>query len=200
MIMESPRSQEARTGPVCVYCQAPIGGTETPATCPACEASHHIECWDENRGCAVYGCTRAGQVEPRTALEIPISYWGREQKPCPACREMILAAALRCRHCGAIFDSARPESTSEFRRQRDAKQLAPGLRNWTRWLFVLCLFTPTAPLAALFGALWYRARRDALESIPPVYSALARLAIAIALGQTTIIAVLAIVYAVKQGT
>jgi hypothetical protein len=138
-------------------------------------------------------------VALRGALEIPVSYWGKETKPCPQCREVIQATAQRCRHCGAIFYSARPESTGEFQRRNEAREMAPTLRKATGWLFVLCLLPPSAPLAVLFGARWYRRHRHALESLPPIYSAVARLAIAIGLTQIVITAILALVYAVSQG-
>jgi hypothetical protein len=41
---------------VCPYCQTPIAQGEEEVHCPACRTPHHRQCWQENGGCAVYGC------------------------------------------------------------------------------------------------------------------------------------------------
>lgn len=42
---------------VCPYCQTPVAASAQFVTCPACRTPYHPDCWQENRGCAVYGCT-----------------------------------------------------------------------------------------------------------------------------------------------
>ena len=184
---------------VCAYCRTAIDVGEPTVSCPGCDVPYHFECWEDNGGCAVYGCDQAQEVEARDPLDVPVSYWGREHKPCPKCGEEILAAALRCRQCGATFDSARPETSGEFRRHDDDKKVGPRLRKGTAWLVFFCLLTPTAPIAAIIGALWYRTHREAFKSIPSVYSGLSRLAVAVGLGQTVLIVILAGVYALTGG-
>lgn len=41
---------------ICQFCQSKIKSGEDFITCPSCASSYHIECWYENKGCAVYGC------------------------------------------------------------------------------------------------------------------------------------------------
>jgi len=48
---------------VCPYCQWPVGADEDHVTCPACDATHHSDCWQENSGCAVFGCPQAIHTE-----------------------------------------------------------------------------------------------------------------------------------------
>lgn len=43
----------------CGYCLGNIAAGESTARCPACNAIHHRECWDENKGCTRYGCSEA---------------------------------------------------------------------------------------------------------------------------------------------
>ncbi len=43
--------------PLCPYCQTPLGADETLMACPQCHATHHPDCYRENAGCAVPGCT-----------------------------------------------------------------------------------------------------------------------------------------------
>jgi len=53
--------EEERTENLCPYCQAPVPGGLPVTNCPVCGTPHHAECWHENGGCAVYGCT--GRVD-----------------------------------------------------------------------------------------------------------------------------------------
>lgn len=39
----------------CPFCKAPTGDDPTVA-CDGCGTAHHAGCWDEQRGCSVYGC------------------------------------------------------------------------------------------------------------------------------------------------
>jgi hypothetical protein len=39
--------------------------------CPDCELVHHLDCWEENEGCAVYGC--GIELANPTALTEPSS-------------------------------------------------------------------------------------------------------------------------------
>jgi hypothetical protein len=41
---------------ICQFCQSKIKSKEDFITCPSCLSAYHIECWYENKGCAVYGC------------------------------------------------------------------------------------------------------------------------------------------------
>ena len=49
----------------CPYCAdaAPDGGVHD---CPTCGAPHHEDCWQENGGCAVFGCASAPRADART--------------------------------------------------------------------------------------------------------------------------------------
>ena len=43
-------------GKVCPYCRFPIKAGEAVQICPSCGEPHHLDCWQENGGCTVYGC------------------------------------------------------------------------------------------------------------------------------------------------
>lgn len=53
---------------LCPYCRYPLKGVAEAECCDGCQALHHVECWEENSGCAVVGC---GQVAASTELESP---------------------------------------------------------------------------------------------------------------------------------
>ena len=54
---------------VCPYCNAEIA-PESPDRifCSSCGAAHHAECWEENRGCTVFGCSAAPPEEPKLTV------------------------------------------------------------------------------------------------------------------------------------
>lgn len=65
--------------PVCPYCRTEVGSTaEERLDCPGCGTPHHPECFAENGGCTVFGCSKAPQDEPK------ISVSGTELNPVPA--------------------------------------------------------------------------------------------------------------------
>jgi TM2 domain-containing membrane protein YozV len=55
--------------PVCPYCRTEIGETEGEQTsCPGCSTPHHADCFAENGGCTVFGCSHAPVDEPKIQL------------------------------------------------------------------------------------------------------------------------------------
>lgn len=53
--------------PSCPYCRFEVRA-EDAVTCDACQAAHHVDCWDDNGGCAVYGCVNS--PKPDAADEV----------------------------------------------------------------------------------------------------------------------------------
>jgi ubiquitin-protein ligase len=168
---------------VCSICQSPVQAQEPTSNCPACQTRYHADCWQENGGCAVYGCTEVPKVEQRRAIEIPMAYWGQEEKPCPGCGRKILAAAVRCRHCGATFASARPEDASEFRDRTVLESRIPAMKRSVVWIFVFSTVPCFAPIGAIWGLIWFLTHRRSLGALPGVYVALSKIGLALAWGQ-----------------
>jgi hypothetical protein len=178
----------------CPVCQSSLLAGEATANCPSCRTLYHAECWEENRGCAVYGCPQVPATEHRDELEIPAAYWGQENKPCPSCGESILAAARRCRHCGATFESARPVAAEEFARRTQLENTVPKLKRSIIWLFVFCALPCTAPFAAIWMLVWFTAHRADVRTMPALYSGLCSLAIGLGFGQTALMMLMAFLY------
>jgi hypothetical protein len=168
----------------CGVCQSLWGDGEQGMVCPACAAPFHRECWEYNGGCGVYGCPQAPPTEGLSSLEVPPSYWGCEEKPCPRCRQTIHAAAVRCRHCGATFSSAAPQGPAAYEMQRRLDAELPTLRTAGIWLLVLSFIPCTAPLAGGVGLTWFLARRSPIRRLPPVQIAIWKIAIALGFAQT----------------
>lgn len=180
--------------PVCAICLSAIRAEESRAACPECHAEYHADCWQENGGCGVYGCSQVPAIEQRHAVEIPVSYWGQENKPCPSCGREILAAAVRCRHCGATFASARPEDSAEFQQRSNLEQRLPQVRRTVIWLFVFCILPCLAPVGAIWGAIWYPAHRAEVNALPSLYPALCKLGLGVAVAQSVGLFVMALAY------
>lgn len=186
--------------PRCAICLSPIKSAESKSACPACRAEYHADCWQENGGCAVYGCAQVPTVEQRHSVEIPVSYWGQENKPCPACGREILAAAVRCRHCGATFASARPEDSAEFQQRSERQQRLPEVRKKVIWLFVFCVLPCLAPIGAIWGAVWYPSHREEVNALPSIYPALCKIGLGVAIAQVVAMVVLALLYSAVRGS
>jgi TM2 domain-containing membrane protein YozV len=52
----------------CPYCRAPIEAEDESIVCEACSTPHHSECYAENGGCTVFGCSRAPVEEPKVSI------------------------------------------------------------------------------------------------------------------------------------
>lgn len=185
---------------LCAICQTPIADGDARTECSGCHAGYHEECWKENGGCAVYGCSNVPATEGRTAIEVPVAYWGQENKPCPVCNAQILAAALRCRHCGTVFQTARPVDSAEFSRTASHQAQAPRLRRNIIILFVLCLIPLTAPVCAIIALFYAQSRREEVGQLPALYGALAKIGIGVGFFQTAAIVILAVIYTLTRST
>jgi TM2 domain-containing membrane protein YozV len=54
------------TEPVCPYCRMPFEESAPPRVfCTACGTPHHEDCYCENGGCTVFGCSRAPADDPK---------------------------------------------------------------------------------------------------------------------------------------
>jgi hypothetical protein len=53
----SATAEEA--GRNCPYCRFALKQGAPVTSCPACHAIHHEECWGDNHGCAIVGCSTA---------------------------------------------------------------------------------------------------------------------------------------------
>jgi TM2 domain-containing membrane protein YozV len=56
---------------VCPYCRTPISAEETATVCEGCGTSHHSDCYVENGGCTIFGCSRAPAEEPKLTVSTP---------------------------------------------------------------------------------------------------------------------------------
>lgn len=178
----------------CAICLSAILPEETRTNCPECNGVYHADCWQENGGCAVYGCSQVPQIEQRQAIEIPVAYWGQENKPCPSCGQTILAAAVRCRFCGTTFSSARPEDAGEFGRRTSLERRVPALKRSVITLFILSVLPCTAIIGVVWGLIWYPSHRADVKTLPSIYSALCKIGLGVGIAQTVALVVMSVLF------
>jgi len=189
----------AAGAPRCVICQSRFGPGQPTTTCPDCGTTFHEECWRYNNGCGVYGCSQAPPTEGLSSLEVPPSYWEREEKLCPQCGKTILASAVRCRHCGAMFSSATPQDTDAYSARERIKAQIPAVRTASIWLLIFSLVPCTAPFAAVVGGIWYFRHRETISALPALNAALCKIAVGVAWAQTGMLILGGILSSVAQG-
>lgn len=56
---------------VCPYCRTNIAAGDEPLICAGCGAAHHTDCYAENGGCTIFGCSKAPSDEPKVSVSTP---------------------------------------------------------------------------------------------------------------------------------
>ena len=59
--------------PACPYCRSPFEPEDESVSCEACATPHHSDCYAENNGCTVFGCSKAPLDEPKISILPPKS-------------------------------------------------------------------------------------------------------------------------------
>ncbi len=116
---------------VCPICCSEISSQEEQIACPDCNVHYHKECWEENRGCATYGCPSSPAKDEQK--EINKGDW----RACPWCHTLLPSKTVICSSCGHRIDeipnvSPTGEESSQFQ-----EGLAKGLRTICYCLLLL---------------------------------------------------------------
>jgi TM2 domain-containing membrane protein YozV len=59
------------TAEVCPYCRTKISAKDGPMVCEGCGTAHHADCFGENGGCTIFGCSKAPGDEPKVSVSTP---------------------------------------------------------------------------------------------------------------------------------
>ena len=78
--------------PVCPYCRTPIDDDTNRQDCSGCGTPHHADCYAENGGCTVFGCSQAPADEPKVTISVDDSAAATAVAPVPAIAEPAPAA------------------------------------------------------------------------------------------------------------
>ena len=187
-------------GVSCPVCQCEVMSEEEYGNCPACDTVHHLDCWEDNEGCGVYGCEHVQSTKKLKDIEIPVSYWGQERKPCPNCKGDIQAAATRCRNCGATFPSQEPMSTPEFRKYQRRLERQPWIERITVAIMICCCLPILAPVGLVVMLLWWLVARKDIRYLKALHRALIKIGIGVAMIQIMLYALIAVILMVLNLT
>jgi hypothetical protein len=59
------------TAEVCPYCRTAINDGDPSLLCEGCGTRHHSDCYAENGGCTIFGCSMAPGDEPKVSVSTP---------------------------------------------------------------------------------------------------------------------------------
>ena len=124
---------------ICPVCSTEIRSTDKTIVCPDCKMIYHEDCWNDNNGCATYGCKSAGCLNPPpmkveiqegfansyASSNVPPPYASNqttEGAKCPFCHTKLALGTQICWACGREVPETENVSSSQ----------APG--PWTRWV------------------------------------------------------------------
>lgn len=158
---------------ICSICQTSLSSEDSMKVCGHCKSEFHLDCWDENGGCATYGCINSPKAEKINEQFQEQTFWGVETKTCPMCGETIKVSELRCPYCNELFDTIVPITSQEIK-DRITKRPQDSRENKGAILIFICgLLGITAPFNLFFGGIWYQQNRKKLKEASPTYNLLA---------------------------
>ena len=139
-----PQIPPAKAGSknVCPYCRSKIAATDLPQVCPACRTPHHADCWKENNGCTVYGCSMAPPDEEKISISLspgtttppqmpgarPPSVLYKPKTNAPGATSSLVWGILGFFFCGVIFGCV---AISNANKAKKLIQAQPGLYTGT---------------------------------------------------------------------
>lgn len=108
----SPQASVQPESNVCPVCCTPIQPEDDKFVCPDCKMMYHKDCWNDNNGCATYGCHSAGCLNP-PPLKVDVSGTnssitggeapntrGAGGVVCPKCHTQLASGTTFCWSCG----------------------------------------------------------------------------------------------------
>jgi len=136
-------------GKFCAVCQTDILAGEEVVCCPSCSLPYHAECWRDNAGCAQYGCPSAPRTtKPEPTIQDAGTTWN-EDKCCPACGEKIKGKAVKCRFCGATFQTREAMTSGTYAEREYEGRDAVKTRNQVILIFLLSATGILSPIMAI---------------------------------------------------
>ena len=135
----------------CPYCLNTIEEADSVVACDSCGAAHHRDCWVENGGCCVRGCTAVsrsieveveagnetseGLVLSRESVESAKPHGvSRKLNPCMKCGRQVPDGELYCKNCVPL-----PEESQDVKNTGPLLLMIAVLGVVLAWILVLTL-------------------------------------------------------------
>ena len=96
--------QDAITASCPICCCEILAGDES-VSCPDCATLYHKDCWEENKGCAIYGCKSAHCLDVHAQENEQTYNQGPDQALCPWCYTLLSPKTVICPTCGKRTDT-----------------------------------------------------------------------------------------------
>jgi hypothetical protein len=158
----------------CSICQTSISPDNEIKICERCKSAFHVECWNENNGCATYGCENTPKIEKKHSEQFQeYTYWGAKTKKCPMCGEPIKVYEIKCPYCKEQFDTTEPISREDINNQLIHRPHQVEGSKEAIIIFICGILGITAPFNLLFGGIWYKNNKGRLKEESPIYNLLA---------------------------
>ena len=143
----------------CTICHTLVQPSDATTACETCQQTFHASCWDELRGCATYGCSRAAEAQKPSAAAAVGAGWG-DTKACPACGASIGSGLLICL-CGAKFPYADPMTRADYGAWKRKEAETRGVKRVILALFLVSLLGLPSPATGATAAwmAWREKRR-----------------------------------------
>lgn len=91
-------------GTICPYCRSGFEAEDAVQLCPACGTPHHADCFAENGGCTIFGCTAAPADDPKISIT-PTDF---NPAPAPVSEASLYGLNTRASTSGAAAVSPAP--------------------------------------------------------------------------------------------
>lgn len=99
---------EVPSNTTCPICCCEITQGDEHVICPDCGTIYHKDCWDDNKGCATYGCKSAQCLD----VHLNQDAVGQDFVPCPWCHTLLSPKTVICSACGRRTDQVATKSFS----------------------------------------------------------------------------------------
>ena len=113
--------------PICPVCCTPVRPEDNAVTCPHCKIVYHRECWNDNKGCATYGCPDVNclallplKIDAATLGVTPLpppspgAANAAPSETCPQCHATIIPGTTTCWSCGCHFQEHNSSPWNRF--------------------------------------------------------------------------------------
>ena len=119
---------------ICPICCSEIIQQDEQTICPHCNVCYHKECWDDNQGCATYGCPAAPEHSGHEDVNRTV-----EWQPCPWCHTLLPGKMVICSTCGHRTDELPAGAQFKENLKKDLKHGLLTIRSKTLLLWNECM-------------------------------------------------------------
>ena len=115
-----PFDEPSGSSVMCSICGTEVAPTDERHVCPDCGLVYHEDCWQENQGCATYGCASSSGIDVHAAegegngdAPTPENLSQDGVGVCPHCGVSVNAHSTFCWSCGKEYGTPLPQADGD---------------------------------------------------------------------------------------